>query len=182
LFAVADDVDAGIFLKFQRQQRGVVLGFRELAAFETPRRPKPVRRGKPCWLWQTAGDSSWKQSIADRVRRHGGPGGIGADDKRDVVSARNTLPEIASAVAIGSGGFLFWEGSLTNSESVPQLEFVFAARVTVDQPLDLGDVAKGGRRIVAITGGEFAGPQLRGAVLPGGADWQVLRHDGVAEL
>ncbi len=71
---------------------------------------------------------------------------------------------------------------MANSESVPQLEFVFAARVTVDQPLDLGDVAKGGRRIVPITGGEFTGPQLRGAVLPGGADWQVLRHDGVAEL
>jgi hypothetical protein len=54
--------------------------------------------------------------------------------------------------------------------------------VTVDPPLDLGDVAKGGRRIVPITGGDFAGPQIRGTVLPGGADWQVLRHDGVAEL
>jgi Protein of unknown function (DUF3237) len=74
------------------------------------------------------------------------------------------------------------EGPLANLESVPKLEFVLAARVTVDQPLDLGDVAKGGRRIVPITGGEFAGPQIRGAVLPGGGDWQVLRHDGVAEL
>ena len=54
--------------------------------------------------------------------------------------------------------------------------------MTVDQPLDLGDVAKGGRRIVPITGGEFSGPQIHAAVLPGGADWQVLRHDGVAEL
>ena len=33
-----------------------------------------------------------------------------------------------------------------------------------------------------ITGGEFAGPQLRGKVLPGRADWQILRGDGVAEL
>ncbi len=71
---------------------------------------------------------------------------------------------------------------MANSDSVPKLEFVFAARVTVDQPLDLGDVARGGRRIVPITGGEFTGPQIRGAVLPGGADWQVLRHDSVAEL
>ena len=71
---------------------------------------------------------------------------------------------------------------MANSESVPKLEFVFAGHVTVDQPLDLGDVAKGGRRIVPITGGEFSGPQIHAAVLPGGADWQVLRHDGVAEL
>ena len=66
--------------------------------------------------------------------------------------------------------------------SVPELEFIFAARVTVDAPLDLGDVGKGGRRIVPITGGEFSGPRLRGVVLSGGADWQVLRGDGVAEL
>jgi hypothetical protein len=65
---------------------------------------------------------------------------------------------------------------------IPRLEFIFAARVTVDAPLDFGDVGKGSRRIVPITGGEFCGPQLRGVVLTGGADWQVLRSDGVAEL
>ncbi len=66
--------------------------------------------------------------------------------------------------------------------SPPKLELVFEAHVTVDAPLDLGDVGKGGRRIVRITGGDFSGPQLRASVLPGGADWQVLRGDGVAEL
>jgi hypothetical protein len=66
--------------------------------------------------------------------------------------------------------------------SPPKLEFVFAAHVTVDAPLDLGDVGKGGRRIIPISGGDFVGPQLRAKVLPGGADWQVLRTDGVAEL
>ena len=72
---------------------------------------------------------------------------------------------------------------MANTEfSAPQLEFIFDARVTVDRPLDLGDVGKGGRRIVPITGGEVFGPGIRGTVLPGGADWQVLRTDGVAEL
>jgi Protein of unknown function (DUF3237) len=66
--------------------------------------------------------------------------------------------------------------------SQPALEFIFEARVAVGPPLDLGDVAKGGRRIVPITGGEFAGPQMRATVVPGGADWQVIRSDGVAEL
>ena len=66
--------------------------------------------------------------------------------------------------------------------NAPQLEFVCDAHVTVDPPLDLGDVAKGGRRVVPITGGAFTGPQFRASVVPGGADWQVLRDDGVAEL
>jgi Protein of unknown function (DUF3237) len=71
---------------------------------------------------------------------------------------------------------------MVSPESVPALDFIFAAHVGVDQPLDLGDVGKGGRRIVPIAGGEFSGPNIRGQVLPGGADWQVIRSDGVAEL
>jgi hypothetical protein len=71
---------------------------------------------------------------------------------------------------------------MTDRASPPGLQFVFAAQVSVDPPLELGDVGKGGRRIVPIGGGVFSGPQIRGEVLPGGADWQVLRLDGVAEL
>lgn len=66
--------------------------------------------------------------------------------------------------------------------AAPSLEFIFAAKVTVGTPLDLGDVGKGGRRVVPITGGDFAGPKLRGTVIPGGADWQIVRADGTAEL
>ena len=64
----------------------------------------------------------------------------------------------------------------------PRLELIFAAHVRVGAPLDLGDVGKGGRRVVPITGGEFSGPDIRGTVVPGGADWQILRGDGVSEL
>jgi len=71
---------------------------------------------------------------------------------------------------------------MTDTTLIPALEFIFSAHVTVDAALDLGDVGKGGRRIVPIAGGNFSGPQLRGQVLPGGADWQVLRSDGTAEL
>ena len=71
---------------------------------------------------------------------------------------------------------------MASAESPPRLEFIFEARVTVGAPQELGDVGKGVRRIVPITGGEFSGPDLRGTVVPGGADWQILRSDGVAEL
>ena len=64
----------------------------------------------------------------------------------------------------------------------PRLELIFAADVRVGAPLDLGDIGKGGRRVVPISGGEFSGPDIRGTVVPGGADWQILRGDGVSEL
>ena len=64
----------------------------------------------------------------------------------------------------------------------PRLEPIFNARVAVAAPRSLGKVAGGERRIVDITGGEVAGPQLAGRILPGGADWQILREDGTAVL
>jgi hypothetical protein len=64
----------------------------------------------------------------------------------------------------------------------PRLDFIFGADVTVGPAQDLGAFNKGRRRVVPITGGEFSGAELRGKVLPGGADWQLVRHDGVAEL
>ena len=64
----------------------------------------------------------------------------------------------------------------------PSLRFLYTSKVEVDSPLLLGRSPYGERRIIAIKGGAFHGPRLRGRVLPGGADWQIIRHDGVAEL
>ncbi len=54
--------------------------------------------------------------------------------------------------------------------------------VTLEPARELGDTPLGRRRIIGISGGKFAGPRLSGRVLPGGADWQVIRADGVAYL
>ena len=40
----------------------------------------------------------------------------------------------------------------------------------------------GFRRVIPIIGGRFEGPELRGIVLPGGADWNLRRSDDVAEV
>jgi hypothetical protein len=61
-------------------------------------------------------------------------------------------------------------------------EFLCRIEVTLEPVRDLGDTPLGRRRIIGITGGSFAGPRLRGRILPGGADWQVIRSDGVACL
>lgn len=60
--------------------------------------------------------------------------------------------------------------------------FAFEAEVTVDAPLIVGPSTWGLRRVVPITGGSFKGPRLSGRVLPGGADWQVVRPDGVLDI
>ena len=62
------------------------------------------------------------------------------------------------------------------------LDFAFAARVTVAPAVELGVTPIGRRRIIPITGGTVEGPRLCGRVLPGGADWQIIRADGTAEL
>jgi len=63
----------------------------------------------------------------------------------------------------------------------PVLTRVYRLEATLAQPLDLGDVAQGRRRIVPLTGGTFTGPQLNGKLLPGAsADWQILLADGTA--
>ena len=71
---------------------------------------------------------------------------------------------------------------MSTSPLSPQVEFVFEARVKVGDPVLIGQTPRGERRMIPILDGEFEGPGLRGRVLPGGADWQVLRSDGVAEL
>jgi hypothetical protein len=66
--------------------------------------------------------------------------------------------------------------------AAPRLTFVFELRATVGPPLEVGNVAQGRRRIVPITGGTFEGPGIKGKVMPGGADWQIIRPDGFTEL
>ena len=64
----------------------------------------------------------------------------------------------------------------------PSLRLLYTSRVEVDPPMVVGGTPYGQRRIIPIKGGSFAGPRLSGNVLPGGADWQVVRADGITEL
>ena len=62
------------------------------------------------------------------------------------------------------------------------LQPLLRAEITLAPPQELGDTPHGRRRVIAITGGSFRGEKLAGRVLAGGADWQLVRGDGVAEL
>jgi hypothetical protein len=64
----------------------------------------------------------------------------------------------------------------------PSLDFLYTSIIDVETPLEVGQTACGERRIINIIGGMLEGPRLSGRILPGGADWQVIRNDGVTEL
>jgi hypothetical protein len=69
-----------------------------------------------------------------------------------------------------------------NAPAPPELEFAFEAVAEVGPPQDLGMTPHGRRRIVPVLGGRFEGPKIRGRILTGGADWQLIRADGAIEL
>jgi hypothetical protein len=69
-----------------------------------------------------------------------------------------------------------------NTTATLQTEFVLEARVTCDPVVVIGPSKRGKRQLIPITGGEFAGPSIKGRVLSGGADWQLVRPDGVTEI
>lgn len=65
---------------------------------------------------------------------------------------------------------------------MPSLRLLYRSVVDIDVPLSVGRLAVGERRIINITGGSFTGPRLSGIILPGGADWQIVRPDGITAV
>jgi Protein of unknown function (DUF3237) len=90
----------------------------------------------------------------------------------------------------------FVQSSQRRREAMPGLSFIelpeaqksvhlkplFVMHLDVTGPLSFGQTPAGDRRVGIITGGRFEGDRLSGLVLDGGADWQVLRPDGVTTL
>ena len=70
----------------------------------------------------------------------------------------------------------------SNNEIALRSNFAFEANVTVAAPLVIGPATIGLRRVIPITGGTVTGPRFTGRVVPGGADWQVVRPDGVLQI
>jgi len=66
----------------------------------------------------------------------------------------------------------------------PVLEFAFEVRAQVADPITVGELPTGQtRRIIDILGGTVEGPGIKGALLPGGADWQLIRgSDGFTDI
>ena len=61
-------------------------------------------------------------------------------------------------------------------------EFMWDAKVKIASMINVGESKRGVRRVIPITGGTFSGPKIKGDVLSGGEDWQLVRPDGDTEL
>lgn len=64
----------------------------------------------------------------------------------------------------------------------PGLVPMCRVRCEVGALVTLGPGPYGERRYVPLAGGTVAGPELNGAIVEGGVDWQVARADGVLDI
>jgi Protein of unknown function (DUF3237) len=60
--------------------------------------------------------------------------------------------------------------------------YVCRLRADLGAVQEIGTLTAGRRRVVPIAGGTVEGPLLRGEILPGGADWQLVVADGSAAI
>jgi hypothetical protein len=70
------------------------------------------------------------------------------------------------------------------SSAAPRLHLTLEVRAQVGEPIEIGTIDHRRRRIVPILGGTFEGHGglgVRGHVLPGGADEQIIHDDGLTE-
>jgi len=61
-------------------------------------------------------------------------------------------------------------------------EYLCSLVVELGEVQEIGSGPHGMRRIVPLTGGNIEGPKIKGEVLPFGADWVLIRPDGVFQL
>lgn len=84
--------------------------------------------------------------------------------------------------ALSFVGCGFAAGAADPPPPAPHLEFAFEELVTLAPPVLPGQTPYGKRTMIPITGGTFEGPGIRGQIMPGGWDWQLMRADGCVDV
>lgn len=69
-----------------------------------------------------------------------------------------------------------------NDLPTPELKFFADLSVEVDKPQEVGATVHGKRRVIPILGGEAQGQGWSARVLRGGADFQMIVNETLAEL
>ena len=62
---------------------------------------------------------------------------------------------------------------VTEPQNTPQLEFALQLKVMLGEAYTCGETQHGQRTIIPITGGSFEGPNIKGTIINGGADYQL---------
>ena len=58
-------------------------------------------------------------------------------------------------------------------KNTPELEFALQLKVTLGDAFTCGETQHGRRTVIPITGGTFEGPNIKGTIVNGGADYQI---------
>jgi hypothetical protein len=69
-----------------------------------------------------------------------------------------------------------------NIPEAPQTEFALQLKVTLGETYSCGETQHGRRTVIPITGGTFEGPNIKGTILNGGADYQLANAAGRTEV
>ena len=65
------------------------------------------------------------------------------------------------------------QAQVTEPKNTPKLEFALQLKVTLGEAYSCGETQHGRRTIIPITGGTFEGPNVKGTIINGGADYQI---------
>jgi hypothetical protein len=98
--------------------------------------------------------------------------------------------EVLQGSLVLAGGFIIGTAQAADAQAQtltpptynPAVQPAFTIFATIEGVLNVGDTATGQIRAIPITGGEIVGEGIAGRVIPGGADWQHTRPDGVTEI
>ena len=60
-------------------------------------------------------------------------------------------------------------------KETPSLEFALQLKVTLGETYRVGETQHGERIVIPITGGTFEGPAIKGTIINGGADYQLVK-------
>ena len=63
-----------------------------------------------------------------------------------------------------------------------EAELILELDVEISEPMVVGQTHKGYLKVIPIAGGAFCGQELRGEIIPGGADWNTVMGDGPEDL
>ena len=89
-----------------------------------------------------------------------------------------SLAQLAIAMPAAAGP----AESSAKASPTPELRFVFEERVDVGPAISAGAGPRGTGNMIPLLGGTITGPRLNGSIMSGGADWQLVRHDGCTEI
>lgn len=89
-----------------------------------------------------------------------------------------TTTSLTSTIALAFCALTSAAQGVSPKAATPELEFVMQLNVSLGETYVVGETPAGTRQVIPIAGGTFEGPQLRGTIVGGGADYQLVGSDG----